>query len=592
MASPEPTPASPLFDEVRIDIDDTISGDHTSSATINPIWGDPGLLLMHARIILTSLAIIYTGAHASLKRPASAAPARGGKSGSGKHKKKEEEEQQMHGLVLSDAILLPVFAGATLVGLYYLIQWLNDPELLNKILRVYLSFMGVASMTTLVADGIQLATSFVFPNYFRVRGALYHVDGVENRVVVLRPGGPTRQVSARAGGDREGSFHSPVPWRFGWLQGRKTAGFLWQLRHLLTEQWTVKLRLHGVIDEKLKVRFSHIVGFVAAVVMVATYNVTTSKMLGNIMGYAFCYGTLLLLSPTSFCIGSLVLAGLFVYDIVMVFYTPFMITVATKLDAPIKLTFDSGRRSSILGLGDIILPGLVMGLALRFDLWRYYQTRITYVETELVTESRDASSGDVMVTKDRGHVAKKAPYINATGNWADRFWVSSWPGMGSSPGDDAPEAVQVASFPKTYFYASVFGYTVGLLVTLAMVVMFQHGQPALFYLVPGVVGSLWLTAWARGEVDDMWKYTEDGSQDTEDVVVELDGRGNVVKELQRANDAEGKVKSNEEEEEEGEGGQKGARGVEKTLTERGTNGFLFSIRAPSPRGTGRTKREA
>ncbi|KAL2757806.1 hypothetical protein ACRALDRAFT_2101342 [Sodiomyces alcalophilus JCM 7366] len=581
MASPEPTPANPLLDEVNIDLSDTVSGEGFPSAS-NPIWRDAGLLFLHARIIFTSLAIIYTGAHASLKRPASAAPAQWGKQGFGKRKKKVEEEQQMHGMVLSDAILLPVFAGITLVGLYYLIQWLNDPELLNRILRVYLSFMGVASLTSLLADGLQLATSFIFPNYFRFKGALYYVDGVDNRVV-LCPDGEARKASGQARSPE--MFISPIPFRFGWLRNRRMAGFLWQLRHLLTEQWTVKLRFHGLIDENLKVRFSHIVGFIAAVFMVATYNMTTSKVLGNVMGAAFCYGTLLLLSPTTFGIGSLVLAGLFVYDIVMVFYTPFMVTVATKLDAPIKLTFDSGRRSSILGLGDIVLPGLVMGLALRYDLWRYYQKKITYVSTELVTESRDASSGEVMVKKERGHVAKKAPYTDATGNWADRFWLSSWLGMFSKPDDDAPESVHVAAFPKTYFYTSLIGYTLGLLVTLAMVIIFQHGQPALFYLVPGVVGSLWLTAWARGEVVDMWKYTEDGSLDTEDVVVELDARGNVVREIRKGSD-HGENEEKKKGEEEG-GLRDSSRTAEKA--ERGTNGFLFSIRAPSRQGAGRTK---
>ena len=74
------------------------------------------------------------------------------------------------------------------------------------------------------------------------------------------------------------------------------------------------------------------------------------------------------MSPTTFWTGSLVLAGLFVYDIVMVFYTyvnlfntfvdtkssssPMMITVATKLEAPIKLVFPGPGRGSMLGLGD------------------------------------------------------------------------------------------------------------------------------------------------------------------------------------------------------------------------------------------------
>ena len=54
---------------------------------------------------------------------------------------------------------------------------------------------------------------------------------------------------------------------------------------------------------------------------------------------------------------------------------------------------------------------------------------------------------------------------------------------------------------------------------LGVLIVFKHGQPALLYLVPGVLGALWLTGLVRGEVKDMWTYTEDGSIDVVDVVV-------------------------------------------------------------------------
>ena len=43
--------------------------------------------------------------------------------------------------------------------------------------------------------------------------------------------------------------------------------------------------------------------------------------LSNLLGSSFSYASLIMMSPTSFPIGTMVLAGLFVYDIVMVFYT-------------------------------------------------------------------------------------------------------------------------------------------------------------------------------------------------------------------------------------------------------------------------------
>ena len=53
-----------------------------------------------------------------------------------------------------------------------------------------------------------------------------------------------------------------------------------------------------------------------------------------------------------------------------------MVKVATSLDAPIKLlwpkdgTFSSAQAFTLLGLGDVVIPGTFVSLALRYDLWR------------------------------------------------------------------------------------------------------------------------------------------------------------------------------------------------------------------------------
>ncbi|KAG5517404.1 hypothetical protein RHGRI_037967 [Rhododendron griersonianum] len=80
-----------------------------------------------------------------------------------------------------------------------------------------------------------------------------------------------------------------------------------------------------------------------------------------------------MLSLGSFKTGAILLCGLFVYDIFWVFFTPVMVSVAKSFDAPIKLLFptaDSARPFSMLGLGDIVIPGIFVALALRFDVSR------------------------------------------------------------------------------------------------------------------------------------------------------------------------------------------------------------------------------
>jgi minor histocompatibility antigen H13 len=51
-----------------------------------------------------------------------------------------------------------------------------------------------------------------------------------------------------------------------------------------------------------------------------------------------------------------------------------MVDVATSIDAPIKLLAPRSSTSSdfaLLGLGDIVIPGLLISLCLRFDLYRH-----------------------------------------------------------------------------------------------------------------------------------------------------------------------------------------------------------------------------
>ena len=53
-----------------------------------------------------------------------------------------------------------------------------------------------------------------------------------------------------------------------------------------------------------------------------------------------------------------------------------MVKVATKLDAPIKLLwpksvwFASDRGFTMLGLGDVVVPGIFVALALRYDVYQ------------------------------------------------------------------------------------------------------------------------------------------------------------------------------------------------------------------------------
>jgi minor histocompatibility antigen H13 len=169
-----------------------------------------------------------------------------------------------------------------------------------------------------------------------------------------------------------------------------------------------------------------------------------------------------------------------------------MVTVATTLDVPIKLVFPHSKRGGMLGLGDVVLPGIMMALALRFDLYLHYLRKPA---TSAVSHSLTADSNP------------KPTYEPATGRWGDRFWTRALPKSA------LPSDVAAAVFPKVYFYATVVGYVVGMIATMVVLNIFNHAQPALLYLVPGVLIAVWGTALFRGELKLMWNYTEAGSTD-------------------------------------------------------------------------------
>lgn len=291
---------------------------------------DRDLVIVQLQMVLSAMAIIYIGAHGALRRPPSAAP-RVPRTRDGKPKTpnaaaaKKEEERFAEGFQPSDAIVFPILAAAALIGLYYLLHWLDDPDILSKIMRYYFSVASLASLGKLMGDALHLATGFVFPNVWADKfGRLYRFDLVGRRQ--LRRVGIAADASASGGTggwevdeSKDTAFPGPGPLLLIPLPLFKRA--MWTARVLLKESWTVKLGLHGVGHDEFQVTFNGILGFFGAAIVAVGYHMTDSSYLSNLMAAGMSYGAFMLMSPTSFLIGNMVLAGLFVYDIVMVFYT-------------------------------------------------------------------------------------------------------------------------------------------------------------------------------------------------------------------------------------------------------------------------------
>jgi minor histocompatibility antigen H13 len=131
----------------------------------------------------------------------------------------------------------------------------------------------------------------------------------------------------------------------------------------LAEQTTVDLRLNAL---------QQICWGITIILMVA-YALTKHWLLNNLIAVALCIGGIESISIGSTKTAALLLALLFVYDITWVFGTDVMVTVAKGIDGPVKLLFrrsfdDAEKNFSMLGLGDVVVPGLFLALLLRFDV--------------------------------------------------------------------------------------------------------------------------------------------------------------------------------------------------------------------------------
>lgn len=494
------------------------------SRIISELYQVRSLIPTYLHVLFSALFSIYIGAHASLSRPSSAAvPEKSNKKSQGDECEDEadsdDRSQKMEGLSPADAIIFPLLAGCTLAGLYFLIKWLEDPALLNKILNLYFSVFGILSVARLLTDSMGVVSSYAFPTVYAADGKIWRVIQKERKVICISAPSAERI--------------SPLP---GWLSNLGLSAnqieMLWSIREIPSLQLRVRIYIHKLINGHSRIGPQGSIGLVFAVFAVVYFNVVDKPWwLTNLLGFSFAYSALQLMSPTTFWTGTMILSSLFLYDIYFVFFTPLMVTVAKKLDIPAKLLFprpsgpdeDSSKQSlAMLGLGDIVLPGIMIGLALRFDLYLFYLRKQYHRATTEETPGRKEKVVEIV----------KPKWKTATSGWGERFWAGRRAG-------EAGFSVQGGEFPKTYFHASLIGYGIGMISTLVIMQVFGHAQPALLYLVPGVLSVLWGTAFVKGEIKLMWEFNEAVEEDAEkkdskgiESIFSLSRQPNIVKQLE------------------------------------------------------------
>ena len=119
----------------------------------------------------------------------------------------------------------------------------------------------------------------------------------------------------------------------------------------------------------LRMTFLEVMATLFSMYFVYSYVQTKYWVANNMIALAFTIHSIENWLVGNFRYIALIFTGLIAYDVYFVFASDVMMTVAGGIDLPLKLLFPAGNKQfALLGLGDIIIPGLLSSMCLRADL--------------------------------------------------------------------------------------------------------------------------------------------------------------------------------------------------------------------------------
>ena len=229
---------------------------------------------------------------------------------------------------------------------------------------------------------------------------------------------------------------------------------------------------------------------ILAVPIAAYYSYSGHWLLNNFFGILFSVIGIQSLNLPSFKIAFLLLWGLFFYDIFWVYGTDVMLTVAKSVDAPIKLVFPThiphpktgNPQFSMLGLGDIVIPGIFIALCVRYDINRILEKK------PVSKQSSSASRPDSNSSTTEANPTRKIKPLTVS---------------------------EVAQIRTPYFNWAMVSYGIGIIITFAVMIFSGHAQPALLFLVPCVCASVLIVSFFEGDFTNLFAYDETVTQELE-----------------------------------------------------------------------------
>lgn len=275
-------------------------------------------------------------------------------------------------------LLIPVMASASLLSLYYLIDFNNVLKYFNNYILFTSLFTNYNSFYFLLQSflpGLNFDKMFQFS--FTVnreyKGPTGYLESIDfDKLSELPISDPKPKTDSN-------SLTQDVD--------DKIEGLNFKY-YLLANKFKI-IRPKAIIpDHSIMLNTNSLISFVFAIALsTSTYYYQSSYILSNLTALNF---TLFSLTSTNLIKkvshGSLLLVLLFFYDIYFVFGSKVMITVAQNVDFPIKLlipkliTTESGSSIgfSLLGLGDIVIPGSFIMLITRFKPQYLYLELVLY----------------------------------------------------------------------------------------------------------------------------------------------------------------------------------------------------------------------
>lgn len=368
-------------------------------------------LLAYAGLLSAATGCVYVGSYASLHTPMKTRELR---KAAGLNVNEDEEEGKSQSLTSENAYFFPVLGSIVLFSLYLAFKYL-DKQMVNLLLSLYFVFAGAYAIPAVVEHLVRVACG----------GKNVSLDALLLRVRLPKPSFLQKPAPSITNATKP-----PMP------------------------QQALTVDLLGYV-------------------IMGLYLYSRYWPLTNLVALCLAVQGMMLITLDAFTTGFILLGGLFFYDIFWVFGSArlvrsgpsVMVSVATNFDGPIKLLcpknllevahawYTGGAPTSfafaLLGLGDIVIPGVFVALALRFD---------------------------------QMHASEKHPGLHFT-----RFFFQ---------------------FPKPYFTASLAAYVGGLVTTMGVMHVFGAAQPALLYLSPACALSVVIVARQRQELSLLWHWVD------------------------------------------------------------------------------------